>query len=24
MNEKPHKVLGWRSPVDLIEKILLS
>ena len=24
MNALPHKVLGWRSPVDLIEKILLN
>jgi len=24
MNGKPHKVLGWHSPVDIIEKILLT
>jgi IS30 family transposase len=24
MNAMPHKVLGWRSPVDLIDKILLN
>ena len=23
LNSRPHKVLGWRTPVELIDKILL-